>query len=78
MSGTTDGENSTEGTKMTTTRRMNCEMEGDCTEPVAYIDAKGYIFCTKHGKQRQYDRYCRKLRPHELNRIRAGGQVTHY
>lgn len=55
-----------------------CDMVEGCTEPIAYLDRKGYIYCTKHVKARQSYQPCRKLRPFELNRIRRGEQVERY
>jgi hypothetical protein len=55
-----------------------CEMSADCKEPVTHIDNSGFIYCTAHGIARRDWKPCRKLRPHELNRIRRGQQVTRY
>jgi hypothetical protein len=57
---------------------LTCDMERDCTEPVTYIDDKGYAYCTAHGLDRQAWRSCRKLRPHELRRLQRGEQLAHY
>ena len=53
-------------------------MTAACYEPITYIDAKGYIYCTKHGRERQQDQQCRKLRQHELNKLDRGEQVERY
>lgn len=55
-----------------------CDMDLDCTEPTTYMDDKGFIYCTEHGRDRQWYRRCRKLRPHEVNRIKRGEPVRHY
>ena len=55
-----------------------CDMDGKCEEPVTHIDDHGFIYCAKHGEQRKQWRRCRKLRPHEVNRIKRGEPVTRY
>lgn len=55
-----------------------CDMTHDCTEPVTYIDQGGYVYCTPHGLQRQSYEPCRKMRPHEVNRIKRGEPLTRY
>lgn len=64
------------------TKTLTCEMSGNCTRPVTHIDEKGYIFCTEHGIERRgygdYRIYCRKLRPHEINRIAHGDGLRSY
>lgn len=57
---------------------MKCEMETHCTAPVTHLDNNGFIYCTTHGIQRRHWKPCRKLRTHELNRIRQGLQITKY
>jgi hypothetical protein len=57
---------------------LKCEMEYACKEPVTMIDDHGWIYCTEHGLLRRPWRRCRKLRPHELNRLRRGLQVRSY
>lgn len=61
-----------------TEKHLKCEMESDCQNPVAYIDNKGFIYCEHHGKRRQGYRPCRKLRPHELNRLKRGEVLARY
>jgi hypothetical protein len=57
---------------------LKCEMDKSCEQPVTYIDAKGFVYCTCHGKQRQAYQRCRKLRPHEINTLNAGQPVKRY
>lgn len=57
---------------------LRCDMTHECTEPVTHVDNKGYIYCTAHGISRRDVRPCRKLRPHELNRLRKGQPLTRY
>lgn len=57
---------------------LRCTMSRACTEPVTYLDDKGYVYCTAHGLARQASRRCRKLRPHELRRLQAGNPLTEY
>ena len=58
--------------------RLCCGMVKDCAADVTHIDDKGYVYCTVHGEQRRGYRPCRKLRPHELNRLRRGATLPHY
>lgn len=56
-----------------------CQMTSACAAPVAMLDRKGYTYCRPHGLQRRAGGTpCRTLRPHELARLAAGQQVTHY
>ena len=54
------------------TDSMKCDQSSDCTAAVAYIDAKGYVYCIGHGVTRGYVCPCRKLRPSELHRLAHG------
>ena len=51
-----------------------CEKTGE----VAMIDQAGFAYCEPCGMTRRQYEPCRKLRPHELNRLRRGEQLTHY
>lgn len=57
-----------------------CDMDHEhCEEEPTMIEDKGYIYCANHGLERRaYGHRVRKLRPHELNRIRRGEQVKSY
>lgn len=57
---------------------LTCAMDRACTAPVTYIDAKGYVYCTVHGQQRQQGQRCRQLRPAELTRLQAGEPLKEY
>lgn len=57
---------------------LTCDMERDCSEPVAMIDNSGFIYCENHGLRRRPGKPCRKLRPYELNRLLAGKQIKSY
>ncbi len=57
---------------------LTCDMEADCVQEITHLDDKGYVYCTPHGIERQLDRRCRKLRPHELNRLTHGEPLAHY
>jgi hypothetical protein len=57
---------------------LRCDMVEMCGEEVTHIDEKGYIYCTNHGWARRSWCRCRKLRPHELSRLRRGLQVERY
>lgn len=57
----------------------SCDMAKDCTSPVAMLEDKGWIYCTVHGLMRRASgRRVRKLRPHELNRLKKGQQIERY
>lgn len=58
--------------------KLSCDMERDCTNPVTYIDNKGFIYCTEHGIQRRNWCPCRKLRSYELKKLRRGEQIKKY
>lgn len=60
------------------TTDLLCDMESGCTGEVTMLDDKGYVYCTDHGLQRRGWRLCRKLRPHELNRLRRGEPLKGY
>jgi hypothetical protein len=60
------------------TVKLHCDMKAECEQDVTYIDDHGFVYCTNHGQQRQSWRRCRKLRAHELNRLRRGQQVKSY
>jgi hypothetical protein len=60
------------------TTPLRCDMKHECTEPIAYIDDKGFIYCAPHGVARKYWRRCRKLRPHELRKLTRGEPLATY
>ncbi|ALE93768.1 hypothetical protein AOC05_17905 [Arthrobacter alpinus] len=62
----------------TSEKRVSCQMERGCPEPVTHLDQDGWAYCTGHGLQRRLSQPCRKLRPHELNRLKRGDQITKY
>jgi hypothetical protein len=57
---------------------LQCEMVKGCTADVTHLDAKGYVYCTAHGAQRSSYQRCRKLRPHEINRLKSGEALSRY
>lgn len=62
----------------TTAKTTACQMSAGCPEPVTHMDQSGFLYCTTHGLQRRASRPCRKLRPHELTRLKQGSQITKY
>lgn len=60
------------------TTEPRCDMRHDCTAPVTMISDGGWIYCTHHGEQRRQWERTRKLRPHEMNRIRRGQTIERY
>jgi hypothetical protein len=57
---------------------LHCDMKTDCVKPITMIDESGFIYCTDHGLSRRSWKYCRKLRPFELNRLKRGETVKRY
>lgn len=57
---------------------LKCDMRKDCPEPVAYIDIKGFVYCGAHGKARKDSVRCRKLKPAELAKLKAGEPLAKY
>ena len=58
---------------------LHCDMSFACKEEVTMLEDKGWVYCTSHGIMRRMDqRRVRKLRSHELNRLRAGKPLTKY
>jgi hypothetical protein len=58
---------------------LACDMNRECAKAVTHIDNKGFVYCTDHGELRKLSRRnCRKLRPHEVNRLKRGEQVIRY
>lgn len=55
-------------------KTLKCNMIKDCQCDVSYIDEKGFIYCSNHGKQRQYSMRARKLTNIEI-RILASGKA---
>ena len=55
-----------------------CDMKEDCAEPVTHIGEKGYIYCATHAPDRRGWERVRKMRPHELNRIKRGQPLKKY
>lgn len=61
------------------TTTPSCDMTAGCHRPVTHLDDRGYVYCAEHGAARtQPGIRCRKLRTHELNRLRRGALVTTY
>lgn len=52
--------------------------DANCADPVTMLDTAGFVYCTKHGTQRRQYEPCRKLRPHELNRLARGETIERY
>ena len=58
---------------------LSCDMDLECKAEVTMIEEKGWIYCTYHGThRREYGYRNRKLRPHELNRLKRGQQIAKY
>lgn len=60
------------------TGTLRCDMDLSCRADITHIDDNGFIYCTSHGIQRRDWRPCRKLRPHELARLRRGEVLARY
>jgi len=59
---------------------LKCDGVKDCAETVTHLDHKGFVYCAKHGEYFRDPVYrkVRKLRPHELNRLKRGEQIARY
>jgi hypothetical protein len=57
---------------------LRCDMTRDCTHPVTHIEEKGWAYCEIGANgRRSGGRYVRKLRPFEIERMRAGLQISY-
>lgn len=67
-------------TTATTGQLPQCDAKHECHAEVAYIDDRGFAYCKDCGPSFQGTiwRRCRKLRPHELNRLRRGQTIERY
>lgn len=60
-------------------KTLKCDMRDDCAAPVAYLDNRGFIYCADHGVTRRAGGTpCRKLRPAEIARLKAGQTIARY
>ena len=61
-------------------KHLQCDMSDDCHEPVTMIEDKGYIYCTKHGRERRIyvGHRNRLMRPWELAILRPGEPLQSY
>lgn len=58
---------------------LYCDMDDDCNGDVSMIDERGYVYCQHHGLfRRSAGINCRKLRPHEINRLLSGKPLKAY
>lgn len=58
-------------------RTLACDMRAGCAGEVTHIDDDGFVYCAPHGEQRKAAKPCRKLRAHEVNRLRQGQTVSY-
>ena len=58
--------------------KLTCSMTAGCQTAVSYIDDKGFVYCSCHGKQRQSYTKCRKLKPVELKTLQSGAPLARY
>jgi hypothetical protein len=57
---------------------LSCDMHHGCGNPVTMVESTGWVYCTEDGTaRRRYGYHTRKLRPFELNRLRAGQTITY-
>ena len=59
-------------------KNLECCGKENCTEEINYIDHKGFIYCESHGLLRQQSTKCRKLRSHEIKRLKSGHSLKKY
>lgn len=57
---------------------LSCDGANGCAGDVTHIDTAGFAYCAKHGAWRQQYEPCRKLRAHELARLKRGLPLTKY
>lgn len=57
---------------------LTCDGTAGCEKPVTHLDTSGFVYCETHGLWRRRYEPCRKLRPHELNRLLAGQTIGSY
>jgi hypothetical protein len=67
---------------VTPTTRHGIGCDGACDNddaPVAFIDHRGFGYCVDCGpRARSYWTKVRKLRPHEVRKLRRGEQLARY
>jgi hypothetical protein len=56
---------------------LRCAMTSGCPAAVAYIDAKGFVYCATHGVARKSSHSCRKLRASEMMRLERGETISY-
>jgi hypothetical protein len=62
-----------------TTGQIICDMSADCRAEATHIDESGFVYCPKDAERRKDSgRRARKLRPHEVNRLRRGEPLDRY
>lgn len=59
-------------------RPLKCDMTKECGEPITHLDERGFIYCARHGKQRQMSMRCRKLNEKELAFIKEEKPLASY
>lgn len=57
---------------------LQCAMKDSCRAPVSHIDAKGFVYCEEHGRQRKSTVSCRQLTSKELRDLKSGKPVKEY
>lgn len=65
-------------THMPEAAALTCDGWCEQTGPVAMIDTAGFAYCEPCGMRRRQSEPCRKLRPHELQKLTRGEQLAHY
>jgi hypothetical protein len=61
-----------------TARKLQCDMDLSCRDPVSHVDNRGFAYCTKHvGPRRQGGTPCRKLRPAEIKKLERGSVIRY-
>lgn len=63
---------------MSFTARLSCDMESECDKPVTHIDAKGFVYCTRHGIERKIYQRCRQLTSKEKRILETGKPLASY
>ena len=67
-----------DGNRTKRAAKLKCDGKKGCTDDVAYIDTKGFIYCPNHAPARNdRNRRARKLRPAEIKKLEAGQTIKY-
>jgi hypothetical protein len=58
--------------------KLRCDMHRECPDEVTHIDVKGFVYCTKHGRQRRFYQPCRQMTTAEIKQLQSGVPLARY